>query len=52
MKKLPIGIQTLSNIIEDNYAYVDKVSSDGTISFKRAYNKVNTGYTSKVDAAS
>jgi len=24
MKKLPIGIQTLSNIIEDNYVYVDK----------------------------
>jgi len=24
MKKLPIGIQTFSNIIEDNYCYVDK----------------------------
>ncbi len=24
MKKLPIGIQTFSNIIENNYCYVDK----------------------------
>jgi hypothetical protein len=24
MKKLPIGIQTFSEIIEDNYTYVDK----------------------------
>jgi hypothetical protein len=24
MKRLPVGIQTLSKIIEGNYAYVDK----------------------------
>lgn len=24
MKKLPIGIQTFSEIIQENYAYVDK----------------------------
>ncbi len=26
MKKLPIGIQTFSEIIENDYAYVDKTS--------------------------
>jgi hypothetical protein len=26
MKKLPIGIQTFSNLIEDNYVYVDKTA--------------------------
>ena len=24
LKKLPIGIQTFSNIIEENYLYIDK----------------------------
>ncbi len=30
MKKLPIGIQTFSEIIEDDYAYVDKTSGTKT----------------------
>jgi len=35
MKKLPIGIQTLSHIIEDNYVYVDKTDI--------AFNLINSG---------
>ncbi len=35
MKKLPIGIQTFSEIIEENYTYVDKTQT--------AYNLINRG---------
>ena len=35
MKKLPIGIQSLSNIREDNYVYIDKT--------KEALNLIENG---------
>ena len=37
LKKLPIGIQTFSEIIEENYLYVDKT--------KQIYELITTGKT-------